>query len=164
MSRIIGRFAMVLRARGGPHWALAGRFPRQRSCHRLRLPSLQVVGRSGESKQPSGFLPAPQLHFSEHPDHLHPAENFLNAFPLLLTDRVASVVRGSRVDGARTVRVVLRHRRRGAARPDLLHPLLGVVVLVGAHGVAPRPRARLDHPGRSFRSGWSCGTRCSGER
>src|SRR5206468_180504 len=100
----------------------------------------QIVGGRCPGKHPGDTLPAPMPYLAHQSYRLHPPKDFFHPFAFLLTERVAGMARGSLVDGAATVRIVLGHMRRGAARPHLLHPVLSVVVLVGAHRDAPRPR------------------------
>src|SRR3990170_6152630 len=111
MSRVKGGSARVWKPLGRPLVALRSTSPSFRSCHRLRLQPLQphqVVRGPDEGEQPSDFLPAPQLHLSQHADYLHPSEALFHAFPFLLTDRVARVPGRASVNRTRPVRGVLR--------------------------------------------------------
>src|SRR5438093_588842 len=105
----------------------------------------QIVGGRCPGKHPGDTLPAPMPYLAHQSYRLHPPKDFFHPLAFLLTERVAGMARGSLVDGAAAVRIVLGHMRRGAARPHLLHPVRGVVVLVGAHRDAPRPGAGLHH-------------------
>src|SRR5438093_349180 len=105
----------------------------------------QIVGGRCPGKHPGDTLPAPVPHLAHQSYRLHPPKDFFHPFAFLLTERVAGMARGSLVDGAAAVRIVLGHMRRGAARPHLLHPVRGVVILVGAHRDAPRSGAGLHH-------------------
>src|SRR6267143_4052956 len=105
----------------------------------------QILGGRRPSKHPPHPLPAPVPHLAHQRHGLHPPEDFFDSFTLLLAYRLARVTAGSGIDGAAAVGIILRHRRRGSAPPHLLHPLLGVIVLVAAHRDPLWPRAPLDH-------------------
>src|SRR5204863_6438779 len=112
----------------------------------------QIVSCRCPGKHPSDTLSAPVPHLAHQSYRLHPPKDFFHPFAFLLTERVAGMARGSLVDGAAAVGVVLGHMRRGAARPHLLHPVRGVVVLVGATVMRPAPGRALTISSAASRS------------
>src|SRR5947209_675635 len=71
----------------------------------------QVVGGSGEGKQPSHFVDPSQLHCLQHPDHLHPPERLLHSFSFPLTDLIPGMPGGPLVHRTPPIGRVLRHMR-----------------------------------------------------
>src|SRR5579885_1337961 len=138
----LGRRAPTTLAGGLGYSFPASRHPSPwTSCRRSDqvTDSHQIVGCHCPGKHPGPTLSASMPRLPHQADRLHPAEDFLDPFALLLAQDGACMVRGAGLKGPRTVRVVLRHVRRGAARANLLHPIVGVVVLVGSDRDAPRP-------------------------
>src|SRR5215467_1909055 len=93
-------------------------------------------------------------YFPHQRNRLQPSEALLDAFPLLLTDRISAVSCGSSIDRAATAPLdVLRHVRSHLHVPAFRHKVSGVVSLVAAYRDSIRPRNLLDHPQRriSFR-------------
>jgi integrase-like protein len=115
-----------------------------RQCSNQVASAHEIVGRRSPSKHPRHMPPTAVPHLAHESHRLHPAENFFDPCPLFLAERVAGMARGSPIEGTRSVRVVLRHMRRGAGGPDLLHPVRGVqyagaeyVAILKQHGMIP---------------------------
>ena len=53
----------------------------------------QVVGCRRESKDPPDPVNSSMTSLAHHPDRLHPAEDFFDALPRALTDRIADMSR-----------------------------------------------------------------------
>src|SRR5262245_55142492 len=78
-----------------------------RSCGRGREQRAhpdQVVGRRGEGKDPLDLWATAVADFPQQCDRFHPAEGLLDQLALALTDRVAHVARGARIDGTAATR------------------------------------------------------------
>src|ERR1700690_1672045 len=60
----------------------------------------QVVGRASEGKQPVHHQGSAMTYLAQQGNRLQPAKTFFDALPFLLTDGVARVSGGSRIDGA----------------------------------------------------------------
>src|SRR6266403_5688759 len=99
-----------------------GRVPAGLSCRlgQQISHSYQVISRCREGEHPSDSIRPPEPGFSLQRDGLHPAEDFLNALALPLTQRVAFVSRGSSVNRAPLVGRMLRHMRSNVQAAQLL--------------------------------------------
>jgi hypothetical protein len=77
-----------------------------------------VVRGRGEGEDPRHEVPAAVAQLAQAADRLHPPEALLHELPLPLTERVAGVPRGARIDRAAAARRVLRQvpYRRGSRR------------------------------------------------
>src|SRR4030095_4958584 len=62
-------------------------------------PAHQIVGGRAEAKQPIDETAASVAQFAEECDGLQPAKRLLNELPLSMTEAIAGVSRGARVDG-----------------------------------------------------------------
>src|SRR5687768_14746814 len=85
-------------------------------------------------------------------DGLHPAEPLFDKLPLLLTDRIPRVPRGSTVNGASSMagRAVLRQMRRRVHRTELRDEVTAVVALVCGDGDGVTTGDSFDHHQRGI--------------
>ena len=100
----------------------------------------QVVRRRGEQELPvhAPSATVPELAQSAH--RLHPAEDFFDAFAGTLTDGIARMPCGSRIERAT---VLLLCEMRGCLQvAQGLHKAPGVVALVAANGDTPAGQTR----------------------
>src|ERR1700732_3558684 len=105
------------------------------SCFRYQVSqSAEVIGSSGEGKKPSNLVDPSQLHFPEHPHHLHPPERLLHSFSLPQTHLIPDMPRVPLVHRAPAVRIVLRHMRGNLHPAEFSHEFLRVVVFVSSQG------------------------------
>ena len=80
-------------------WAQLGR-----RGHQIAHPD-QVVGRQREGEHPSNPLQAAVAGLAQAADGLEPTEDLLDAFAFLLTNRIAGMTSGARIDnGGRLAR------------------------------------------------------------
>jgi hypothetical protein len=94
---------------------------RHRNCGSQVSRSRQIVGGTGQGKDPMQFAHAVMPNLSHQRDRLQPAEAFFDPLPLLLADGVARVPRGAVIHGAAPAsRKVLCHVRR---HPQMAAPL-----------------------------------------
>src|SRR6266545_1862844 len=100
-----------------PRWLPAcgsGTFPYSRRPREKRPQADQVVGRCREGHDPIDKVAAAMAELAQTADRLQPAEDLLDQFPFLLTDRIARMPCGPLVD--RAALDLLRDMRRDAER------------------------------------------------
>ena len=114
----------------------AAAFSRQQAYYSLDRYQLshsdQVVSRRREDEDPIHALSPAVAQLAQQTYRLQPAEDLFDPFTLPLTDLIALVSCGAAIDGRLAVSVVLGHVRRHLQLAQVLHEVLGVVVLVAA--------------------------------
>src|SRR5713101_2860297 len=96
--------------------------------------SYQVVSGGGEDEDPVDAFGAAMAQLAQQAHRLQPAEDLFDPFALLLTDLVARMAGGAAIDGRAAIGVVLGHVRRHLQFAQVFHEIMGVIVLVTAHG------------------------------
>lgn len=86
----------------------------------------------GEGKHPADSLHTLEFDFAKQLHGLHPAKNFFDALPLLLTDGVAGMSSRSAINRTRTVCRMLGHMRRDLPLPQILNKLVGIIILIAS--------------------------------
>ena len=99
----------------------------------------QVEGRGIETELLVHPRRSALLGLAHRADHLHPAKAGLNELANLEAHGIAPMARGASIDGARAVRVVLRHVRGDAGPAKGGHAIRRIVALVAAEGLAVLP-------------------------
>ena len=104
----------------------------------------QVVGSADQVGGQLGTLDPVEAGFAEAPDHLHPAEDLLDAFALPLAHRVGGVAGGAGIEPRRATAFDARNVRHDAPAAQPRHKGTGVVTAIAperthAYSTAPRP-------------------------
>ena len=106
----------------------------RRDCGAQVSHAHQIVGGAGEGKHPVHFVHPAMPNLPHERNRLQPAEAFFDPLPLLLADDVAGVPRGAAINrAAPAASQILRHVRRHAEIPALLHKIPRVKSFVAAH-------------------------------
>src|SRR5215469_5762305 len=90
---------------------------------------------------------------SQQPHGLHPAEDFLDPFPLSLTHLITGVSSRAPVQPASASTLVLRYVGRDLHLSQFFDELALIVSFIGSQGHTPTPRQLLCHQqsGMAFR-------------
>ena len=86
--------------------AQAAPLARSGSCGEKPRDAKEVVGGANEVSSQLGAFEAAKARPSEAADHLHPAEDFLDAFASFLTQGIAGPGRCARINGKRGILVL----------------------------------------------------------
>src|SRR5260370_12364524 len=117
-------------------WAQLGRRGRQ-----IAHPD-QVVGRQREGEYPSNPFQTAVASLAQAADRLDPTEDLLDSFALLLTNRIAGMTGGARIDDRGRL---AREMRSYLGVAHLLNNLLGFVPFVATQGDAVLSRNFFHH-------------------
>src|ERR1041384_65670 len=93
----------------------------------------QIVGGTGEGKNPVHFAHPAMVHLAQKRDGLQPSKAFFDSLPLSLAECIPSMSCGAAINGAPAASAdVLRHVRGNSHVPTLLHKILCVKPFVSA--------------------------------